>query len=64
MAPLGRDALRPEPMAAHSFSKVDKHRALLFGGRTCDGRVNEMFLFDLDSRVRTEPIANTMQYYS
>ena len=59
VAPLGRDARRPEPMAAHSFSKVDQHRALLFGGRTCDERVNEVFLFNLDSRVKTEPIAST-----
>ena len=51
-APLGSDAHRPEPMAGCSFSKVDQHRALLFGGRTCVKRVNEMFLFDLDNRVR------------
>ena len=52
VAPLGRDALRPEPMNGMGFSKVDQHRAILFGGKTIQGYMNELFVFDLSKKVR------------
>ena len=33
------------------FSKVDQHRAMLFGGKTIPAYMNEMFVFDLDRKV-------------
>ena len=50
-APLGQDAVRPEPMSGMGFSKVDQHRAMLFGGKTIPAYMNEMFVFDLDRKV-------------
>ncbi len=50
-APLGRDAVRPDPLGGLSFAKFDPHRALLFGGRCARGRMNEVFILDLDLRV-------------
>ncbi len=51
-APLGPLAFRPRPTDGFAFSKIDQHRALMFGGRTSQGRMNEGFIFDLDDRVK------------
>ena len=50
-APLGKDAVRPEPLGGHCFTKFDSHRALLFGGRYESGRKNDTWIFDLEKRV-------------
>eukprot|EP00731_Ephydatia_muelleri_P031884 Em0023g391a len=40
---------RPPPCAAFSFTKVDCHRVLLFGGRQVNARVNEIHILDMDN---------------
>lgn len=44
-------AMRPPAVGAHVFAKFDSHRAVLFGGRTRDGRKDDTWIFDLDKRV-------------
>ena len=39
------------PCAAFSFNKIDQQRALLFGGRQCAGRVNELHIINMDQWV-------------
>ena len=41
----------PAPCAAFSFNKIDHHHALLFGGRQCAGRVNELHILNMDRWV-------------
>lgn len=50
-APLGEEAVRPNPLGGHCFVKFDQRRALLFGGRYEDGRKNDTRIFDLEERV-------------
>ena len=47
-APLGANALRPDPMGGMAFTKIDQHTALLFGGRCVKGRMDEVYMFNLD----------------
>lgn len=51
-APLGADTIRPLPMGGMAFTKIDRHRALLFGGRCVKGRMDEVYMFELDLQVR------------
>jgi len=41
----------PSPCAAFSFTKIDEHRVVLFGGRQCGGRVNELHFLNMDQWV-------------
>lgn len=41
----------PAPCAAFSFNKIDQQRVLLFGGRQCAGRVNEVHILNMDQWV-------------
>ena len=50
-APLGKEALRPEPIGTFAFTKFDHQRAIMFGGSGSKGRVNEVYIFHLDDRV-------------
>ena len=43
----------PPPCAAFSFNKVDQQRALLFGGRQREARVNELHILNMDHWVCT-----------
>lgn len=49
----GRDAERPDPIGGFAFIKMDKDRALMFGGQGSNGRVNEARLFHFEERVRS-----------
>ena len=40
---------RPPPCAAFSFTKVDSHRVVLFGGRQVNARVNEVHILNMDN---------------
>ena len=42
---------RPPPCSAFSFTTIDHHRAVLFGGRQEHGRVNDIYILDLDTMV-------------
>ena len=54
IAPLGPNAFRPSPIGTFAFSKLDQHRALMFGGRGSCGRMNEAFILDLEDRVSSQ----------
>ena len=42
----------PRPCAASSFTKVDQHTAVLFGGRQKEGRVNDLAILDMEKWVK------------
>ncbi len=42
---------RPPPVGGHVFTKMDRHRALHFGGRTEHGRIDHTYIFDLYKKV-------------
>ena len=50
-APLGREAHRPDPIGTFAFTKFDPQRAIMFGGSGPKGRLNEVYIFNLDNRV-------------
>ncbi len=41
----------PPPCSGFTFTKVDQHRAVLFGGRQPDNRVNGVYIFDFRNMV-------------
>ena len=41
----------PKPCAAATFTKVDPHTAVLFGGRQKEGRVNDLTILDMEKWV-------------
>lgn len=43
--------LRPQPCAAFTFNRIDRHRVLLFGGRQKAERVNEVHILDTSTWV-------------
>ncbi len=43
---------RPPPCAAFSFTRIDRHRVVLFGGRQQKERVNEIYILDMNEWVR------------
>ena len=43
---------RPPPVGGHVFSRIDRHRALHFGGNTKNGRSDLTYIFDLVKKVR------------
>lgn len=47
----GKNTKRPPAVGGHVFTKFDSHRAVLFGGRTKDGRKDHTWIFDLDKKV-------------
>ena len=51
-APLDKGANRPGPIGTFAFTKMDQERAVLFGGHGSNGRVNEVYIFHFDNRVR------------
>ena len=38
---------RPPPLANHTFTKIDNHRAVAFGGYTGSCRVNDAYVLDM-----------------
>jgi len=43
---------KPPPLASLSFTKVDHHRAVLFGGYTGSYKVNDAYVLDMEKWVR------------
>ena len=43
---------RPPPCGGVTFTMIDPHRALLFGGRQETGRVSSVYIFDFRDLVR------------
>ena len=43
---------RPPPRGGHMFTKFDRYRAVTFGGRTKVGKVNDVYIFNLDCKVK------------
>ena len=52
---------RPPPCGGFSFNMIDSHRALLFGGRQELGRVSDVYIFDLTTRVSVESYITVSQ---
>ena len=46
-----KQKLQPPPMGGNMFVKFDSHHAVNFGGRTERGKVNDIYIFDLDRKV-------------
>lgn len=46
----------PSPRAAHTMTMCGKHRAVVFGGRTKEGRVDELYILHLDKKQWEGPI--------
>jgi len=42
----------PKPCAAASFTKVDQHTTVLFGGRQKKGRVNDLAILNMEKWVK------------
>ena len=42
---------RPPPCSGFSFTMVDSHRAMLFGGKQEEHRVSDIYMFDFDTMV-------------
>ena len=51
---------RPPPCAYFSFTAINNHQAVLFGGRQPHSRVSECYLMDFESMVRPEIIGASM----
>jgi hypothetical protein len=47
----GRNTKRPPAVGGHVFTRFDSYRAVLFGGRTVEGRKDDTWIFDLDTKV-------------
>ena len=60
-ASLDKDTPRPDPVSTHTFTKFDHQRAIVFGGYGFKGRVNKVYIFDLDKRVRRLYVATCQQ---
>ena len=41
----------PPPLAYHSFIKIDHHRAVVFGGWSESGRLNDTYVLDMEKWV-------------
>ena len=41
----------PPPLAAHTFTKIDHHRAVVFGGYTGSIRENGTYVLDMETWV-------------
>ena len=50
-APLEKDAVRPPPLCGFSFTKFDRHQAVLFGGDGPQGRADKLFVLDMSEKV-------------
>ena len=50
---IGRDGIRPPPNSRFSFNKIDRERALLFGGRQDKYTVvyKDVYILDLETKV-------------
>lgn len=46
----------PSPRAAHTLTMYSDHRAMLFGGRTREGRVSELYILNLDTLMWEGPL--------
>ena len=42
----------PKPCGAASFTKVDRHTTVLFGGRQKQGRVNDLVILNMEKWVK------------
>ena len=42
---------KPPPLGAYTFTKVDHHRAVVFGGYTGTGVLNDVHVLDMEKWV-------------
>ena len=42
---------KPPPLDDHTFTKIDNHRAVVFGGYTGSSRVNDTYVLDMETWV-------------
>ena len=42
---------RPPPLAWHTFTKIDHHRAVVFGGSTGKSYTNDTYVLDMEKWV-------------
>ena len=54
---------RPPPCNHFSFTAINNHQAVLFGGRQPHGRVSDCYLMDFESMVRPEMYAGLEYTY-
>ena len=50
----------PKPCGAVSFTKVDQHTAVLFGGRQKQGRVNDLVILNMEKWVKKMIFTNKL----
>ena len=43
---------KPPPLADHTFTKIDHHRAVVFGGWTGSCKLNDTYVLDMETWVR------------
>ena len=43
---------KPPQLASHTFTKVDHHRAVVFGGHTGSSVINDAYVLDMKTWVR------------
>lgn len=48
---LAASGTRPPPCTALSLTSIDSKRVVFFGGRQADGRVNDLYILDLEAMV-------------
>ena len=41
----------PPPLSRHTFTKIDYHRAVVFGGYTGSSRLNDTYVLDMETWV-------------
>jgi len=41
----------PPPLSLHTFTKIDHHRAVVFGGYPLGSRLNDTFVLDMETWV-------------
>ena len=56
---------RPPPCNFFSFTRIDDHRAVLFGGKQHERRTNDVYIFDMTRMVRFRHVvdATTLASY-
>ena len=42
---------KPPPLESHSFTKIDQHRAVVFGGFTGNKETNDTYVLDMETWV-------------
>ena len=45
---------KPPPVSSHTFTKLDHHRAVVFGGFTGKSELNDVYILDMETWVCIE----------